>query len=223
MNEPNVAIVDFGMGNLFSVKRACEESGMNATITHSRDEILAADAVFLPGVGAYGDAMASLQRLDLIPVLRDIAHSETPLVGICLGMQLLMTESEEFGVTRGLDLIPGRVVRLGAPQQSGRTLKVPQVGWNEIRTVGSGWSETVLSGIPDRSYLYFVHSLVVVPDAPDVVISTTRYGDVEFCSSLQKKNLFACQYHPERSGTIGIKIYDKIKNWIGSRVTSTRR
>jgi len=215
---PRVAIVDFGMGNLFSVSRSCEEAGMRPVITSSKDEILAADAVILPGVGAFGDAMQTLHRLDLVSVLREIASSEVPLIGICLGMQLLMSESEEFGATRGLDVVPGRVVWLRDEGTEGRRLKVPEVGWNAIRACSSrGWEGTPLKALPDGTFMYFVHSLVVMPDDPSVTLSTTTYGPIEFCSTLQAGNVFACQYHPERSGRAGREWYRRLERMVAER------
>jgi glutamine amidotransferase len=218
----NVAIVDYEMGNLFSVSRACAAAGMDAAITSEKRDILAADAVIIPGVGAFGDAMTTLQRLDLVSVLRDLAQRGTPLAGICLGLQLLMTESEEFGRHRGLDIIPGTVRRLRSASSEGRNLKVPQVGWNRISPPASragGWNGTVLEDIPEGEFMYFVHSYFVEPESHDLVLSATRYGELEFCSSIQSENLFACQFHPERSGPVGMQIYDNIRKLIMSKRT----
>ncbi|MFQ5801304.1 MAG: imidazole glycerol phosphate synthase subunit HisH [Candidatus Methylomirabilales bacterium] len=216
---PKVAIVDYGMGNLFSVKHACEHVGLKASITASNLEILAADAVILPGVGAFGDAMKMLTRLDLERALLDFAASGKQLVGICLGMQLLMTESHEFGQHRGLGIIEGEVVRLEESVDGVRRLKVPQVGWNRIYTVrqsvppyedrtdSSPWQGTLLEGLPDGEFMYFVHSFYPRTIDPTVVLSATRYGQIEFRSSLRLGNVFACQFHPERSGPQGLHIY----------------
>jgi glutamine amidotransferase len=205
--RPRVAIVDYGLGNLFSVGRACEMAGLHAEITASAEKITGADGVILPGVGAFGDAMATLRRLDLVGVLQDLAASSTPLMGICLGVQLLMTESQEFGRHQGLGVIAGQVVRLPRPTDRGRTLKVPQVGWNRIAPAGRPWDGTPLGNTAPGSYMYFVHSYVVQPEDPGVALSVTRYGDVEFCSSLASRNIFACQFHPERSGAAGLAVY----------------
>ena len=206
--QVQVAIVDYGMGNLFSVKQACEHVGMQASITASADEILAADAVILPGVGAFGDAMAALTRLGVVEVLLEVAGSGRPLVGICLGMQLLMTESHEFGHHKGLGLIEGEVVRFEAPRSCSTTLKVPQVGWNRIVVTGSGsWKSSCLEGLRDGEFMYFVHSFYAKPIDTSVVLATSRYGHIEFCSSLRRENIFGCQFHPERSGPRGVLIY----------------
>lgn len=203
-----VAIVDYGLGNLFSVLHACRHVGMKAKLTSSRSEILDARAVILPGVGAFGDAMATLRRLDLVEALRDIAAEGTPFLGICLGLQLLMSESHEFGLHQGLGIIPGEVVRLQTSQTDGRTLKVPQVGWNAIQ--GGPWENTLLKGLTNGEAMYFVHSFYVKPAESEVVLSRTRYGPTEFCSSLGRGNLFACQFHPERSGPAGLRIYENL-------------
>lgn len=210
-----IAVVDYGLGNLFSVKHACEHVGMQAAITSSRDEILAADAVILPGVGAFGDAMAQLRRLDLVGPLRDIAATSKPLVGICLGMQMLMSESFEFGCHEGLGIIPGKVVRLENPRgDDGAALKVPHVCWDRMSRPGAGrdgWAGTLLDGLEDGVFMYFVHSFHVVPEDPLVGLATTRYGNIEFCSALERGNTFACQPHPERSGPDGLKVYRNLE------------
>ena len=207
--EPLVAIVDYGLGNLFSVEQACAFVGLNSIVTNSKKDILGADAVILPGVGAYGDAMLTLYRLDLVHVLRDIVVTPTPIVGICLGLQLLMTESYEFGRYKGLGIIEGPVVRFDAPKEKERILKIPQIGWNRVFQPANGlrWNGTLLDGMDDAEYMYFVHSFTVQPQDSNVVLSTSRYGHIEFCSSIHYHNVFACQFHPERSGPEGIKIY----------------
>lgn len=209
---PQVAIVDFGLGNLFSVRQACATVGLQAEITSARRTILDADAVILPGVGAFGDAMAALHRLDMVNVLRDVAASDKPLIGICLGMQLMMRESLEFGHHDGLGIIPGTVVRFDHPRQGSRELKVPQIGWNRVwhPDPAVDWDGTLLTGIPDGEFMYFVHSYVVQPEDSSVVLSASHYGQVKFCSSLRKGNIFACQFHPERSGYWGVKMYQNL-------------
>jgi glutamine amidotransferase len=218
------AIIDYGLGNLYSVKHACAYAGLPAIITSSKQEILAADAVILPGVGAYGDAMSTLRNLDLVSVLRDIATSPKPLVGICLGVQLLMTESYEFGQHKGLGIIEGPVVRFSDPKEDNRRLKIPQIGWNSIYSTEpnnaskqSCWDNTLLEGVANGEHMYFVHSYIVQPQDSSVVLSTSRYGNIEFCSSLQYKNVFACQFHPERSGVEGLKIYQNLARYFRSR------
>jgi glutamine amidotransferase len=224
------AIVDYGLGNLFSVKHACEHVRMQAVITSSKDEIFHADVVILPGVGAFGDAIAALKRLDLMNPLKEIAASDKPLIGICLGMQLLMTESFEFGHHKGLGIIVGPVVKFEDPVGALGKLKVPQVGWNRIyektgrrtRQQGKGtsqdsWSASPLQGLDDGEFMYFVHSYYAKPEDPDVVLSASCYGNVEFCSSLRHRNIFASQFHPERSGLQGLHIYRNVASLIQRR------
>ncbi|HEB79836.1 MAG TPA: imidazole glycerol phosphate synthase subunit HisH [Rhodospirillales bacterium] len=201
--KPRIAIVDYGLGNLFSIGQACEHAGMAVAITSNTDEMNAADAVLLPGVGAFADAMAALGERGLIQPLKDMANGGKPLIGICLGLQLLMTRSYEFGTHDGLGLIKGDVRRL--PENH---MKVPHVGWNRIRRPsGASWEGTVLDGIDGDSYMYFVHSYNVAPEDAGVVFSLSSYGDHEFCSSVRQGNIFACQFHPERSASQGLRIY----------------
>lgn len=221
---PTVAIVDYGMGNLFSVRQACRQVGLDAIVTSNKDDIANADAVILPGIGAFGDAMTTLRRLDLVSVLKDVAASRTPLIGVCLGLQLLMTESFEFGHHEGLGIIPGQVVRFENPTEASRKLKVPQVGWNRILQVdsqngNSTWANSPLAGIADGEFMYFVHSYIVKPEDSSLILSRTRYGQVEFCSSINVGNIFACQFHPERSGTEGLKIYRNLATAIKGKCT----
>ena len=208
-----VAIVDCGMGNLFSVKHACEHVGMDAVITMDKTIILNAPAVIVPGVGAFGNAMENLRRQDLVSVLRDFAAMGRPFVGICLGMQLLMTESYEFGTHAGLGLVEGDVVRLGSTTES-EARKVPNIGWSPIYApdvLGDApvpsWKNSVMAHVANGSYMYFVHSYYTRPAQAGIVLSRTRFGSLEFCSSLSRANIFACQFHPERSGPDGLKLY----------------
>lgn len=217
-SSPTVAIVDYGMGNLFSVKHACSYVGLRALITSSPHEIERSDAVILPGIGAFGDAMQILRKLDLVVVLRDLAQSSRPLVGICLGMQLLMSESFEFGRHEGLGIIPGSVVRLPNSVGGEGKIKVPQVGWNRLFRPsspydGDPWAHSHLRGLQDGVLMYFVHSYYVKPDDSSIVLATTRYGALEFCSAFARGgNVFGCQPHPERSGTAGLTVYRNLAN-----------
>ncbi len=222
-----VAVVDYGLGNLFSVQRACEYVGMQASITASHQVIQAADAVILPGVGAFGDAVTALHRLGLVTLLREIAASDQILIGVCLGLQLLMSESYEFGHHQGLGIFAGSVVRFAQPHDPSGVLKVPQVGWNRIfkpnqaggtqEPLRDPWVGSPLAGLPDGSFMYFVHSFYAKPDDATVVLATSRYGDVEFCSALRRGNIFAFQFHPERSGERGIQIYRTLAGIISER------
>lgn len=217
-DKPKVVIVDYCVGNLFSVKNVCEYVGLQASITASRQDILKADAVILPGVGAFGDAMDRLRQLGLVDTLQQIATSSKPLVGICLGMQLLMAESFEFGRHAGLGIIPGSVVRLENPISDKGVLKVPEVCWNRMQRPktkgGNSWAGSLLDGLPDRVFMYFVHSFYCKPEDPSLTLSTTQYGHIEFCSSLQHRNIFACQCHPERSGPQGLVVYRNLASML---------
>ena len=225
--KPEIAIVDFGLGNLFSVRQACEQTGMRATLTSAKRDILTADAVILPGVGAFGDAMAALRRLDLVEPLKEMANSEKPFIGICLGLQLLMTESCEFGRHRGLGVIAGTVVKFDPGSSRSNPLKVPHVGWNRIfidkkrqpsadrdHAGDDAWRQTALEGLHDGEYMYFVHSFYAVPEDESVLLSRSHYGPIHFCSSLQYRNIFASQFHPERSGIKGLQVYKNIASFI---------
>jgi len=218
-SKRRVAIVDYGLGNLFSVKHACEYVGLEASVTDRADEIRNADAVILPGVGAFGSAMEALRRLDLVEVLRKLADSKMPLIGICLGMQLLMDESFEFGQHPGLGIIPGKVVRFENPMLSDKVLKVPQVSWNRMwkppSSGGDPWGGTLMEGMEDGVYMYFVHSFYVIPKDFAVTLAVTRYGNVEFCSALRYGRVFAFQCHPERSAAQGLKVYRNLASMLG--------
>lgn len=211
--RPAVAVVDYGMGNLFSVCHACEHAGLAAFVTARPADIEAADAVILPGVGAFGDAMDSLRRRDLVGPLCDRSRASRLLVGVCLGQQLLMTESHEFGRHRGLGLIEGDVVRFSDAGDGGPPVKVPHVGWNRIaRGPGGGdtWADTPLAGLCDGEAMYFVHSYYTRPADPGVALAWSRYGSTAFCSALRRGNTFAVQFHPERSGPAGVGVYHTI-------------
>jgi len=206
----SIAIVDYGLGNLFSIKNACEFSGLAATITSSAYDLEKASAVILPGVGAFGEAMRHLKKLDLVIPLRDLAASGKPLVGICLGMQLLMSESREFGANKGLEIIQGEVLPFNE-KLSLSDFKVPHIGWNciyhENDDARSKWCNSLLCNVPENAMMYFVHSYYCEPYQPEVVLSKTRYGGITFCSSFSSGNVHAFQFHPERSGREGLLIY----------------
>jgi imidazole glycerol-phosphate synthase subunit HisH len=216
----DVAIVDYGLGNLYSVQHACTHVGLRSRITSDPAVVRDAVAVILPGVGAFADAMATLNRLDMAGAIRDFVGSGRLLVGICLGFQLLMSESEEFGRHQGLGIIEGTVARFADPRLRDRRLKVPQIGWNGIwryqRDAGGTdpWEGTLLDGLADGESMYFVHSYVVKPSNPSTYLSMSTYGDVEFCSSVRIRNVTACQFHPERSGQRGLLVYRHLADCI---------
>jgi len=207
---PVVAIADYGMGNLYSVKLACEQVGLSSIVSSSPAEVRAADAVILPGIGGMPDAMTALRATRMDEALGRIVADGKPLFGICLGMQLLMTEGMEFGRHAGLGLLRGAVVRFDAPHDGNRRLKVPSIGCNKVmpqRNDPRRWLGTPLEGTQTGEFFYFVHSFCVVPQEPEVVAATTRYGNVEYCSAVHCGNIFGCQFHPERSGPAGLQVY----------------
>jgi glutamine amidotransferase len=202
-----VAIVDYGMGNLRSVWKAFRHLGADARLTDDPHAVAAAQAVVLPGVGAFGDCMSNLARLGLIPPILGAIRSGKPYLGICLGLQILFEESDEFGFSKGLGVLAGSVARFPSrirdPETGQETpLKVPHIGWNDLELVGEA---PHLRGLPPGAHFYFVHSYFVRPRDPGVVATTTKYG-VEFVSSVRKGNLFACQFHPEKSQEPGLRL-----------------
>lgn len=204
-----VVIIDYGRGNLFSVKQACEKVGLSAIITNDRHQVERANGIILPGVGAFGDAMDALNSLDLVSVIQDKIEAQTPFMGICLGFQLLFTESYEFGRNKGLNVVDGIVTRFENQNSDNSILKVPHVQWNTIEPPHKDcqWTDTAFRAILPGSYFYFVHSFYVKPVDEALILSTTSYGDQTFCSSIQRATLFGCQFHPERSGEAGIAVY----------------
>jgi imidazole glycerol-phosphate synthase subunit HisH len=205
----NVAIIDYQMSNLFSVEHACEHVRLQAKVTSSKDELLHADAAILPGVGAFGDAMRNLNRLGLSEAIHTFIASGKPFLGVCLGLQLLFTESEEFGTHKGLGIVGGQVKKFPAINSAGIKIRVPQISWNTIAQPHSGtWAQTPLRRLSNNTFVYFVHSYYVVPNDPSVIASETEYEGITYCSSITQGNIFACQFHPEKSGPDGIKVYE---------------
>jgi imidazole glycerol-phosphate synthase subunit HisH len=208
-----VVIIDYHLGNLFSVQQACRHVGFDAVISSDKEELLSADYAILPGVGAFGDAMDTLHRLDLVSPIHDFVQSGRPFMGVCLGLQLLFSESEEFGSHKGLNIIEGITRRFPANNAGGRILKVPQIEWNQLSHYnGNDWSDTPLQDCTEGEYMYFVHSYYVIPVQKEYILSTTTYGGLTYCSSAGSKNVFACQFHPERSAEHGLKIYRSFLN-----------
>ncbi len=191
-----LAIIDYGMGNLRSVQKALESVGLAGEVTSNEKIISTAPAVILPGVGAFEDAMANLTRTGLIPIIREVVAKGTPFLGICLGMQLLFSTSEENGLHQGLNLLPGTVKRLPPG------LKVPHMGWNQLVIRKE---EPMLKGVNDGDYFYFVHSYYVQPEDDDVIIAASDYG-FEFPALVGRDNLMGIQFHPEKSSNLGLQI-----------------
>jgi glutamine amidotransferase len=192
-----IAIIDYGMGNLHSVLGGLEYVGQKAFVTDDPVKISDANAVILPGVGAFGDAIKRLEETGLGNAFRQAVKSGKPCLGICLGLQLLFSESEEGGIYTGLDIIQGKVVRFS------NQLKVPHIGWNQIEIKNQ--ETPIFQDIPDGSYMYFVHSYYVKPEDKSVIATTTDYG-IDFTSMIAKDNLLATQFHPEKSQKIGLQL-----------------
>lgn len=193
-----IAIVDYGMGNLRSVQKAIEKIGQSAQIVNRPEQIRAASRLILPGVGAFRDAIHELQRLELVDPIREHIASDKPFLGICLGLQMLFDKSYEGGEWPGLGILPGEVVRF--PHSA--DLKVPHMGWNTLEPTGR---IPLLDSIPPDASVYFVHSYYVVPSQPEVIATRTTYG-VTFTSMVARGNMFATQFHPEKSQKVGLQL-----------------
>lgn len=193
-----VAVIDYDAGNIKSVEKAMMALGEDVVVTREKEEVLAADHVILPGVGAFGDAMEKLHKYRLVEVIREVADRGTPFLGICLGLQLLFESSEESDGIDGLGILRGKIVRL--PED--RELKIPHIGWNSLRFPNKG---RLFEGIPEQAYVYFVHSYYLKAAEQEIVTATTEYA-ATIHASVEKGNVFACQFHPEKSSDVGMKI-----------------
>ena len=203
-----IVIIDYGMGNLRSVQKAFERVGYEAMVTRDPGQIESARGVVLPGVGAFSACMENLGRFGLIEPICDIVGRRKPFLGICLGFQLLFSESEEFGRQKGLDLFAGKVVGF----HSKDSLKVPHMGWNSLHKKKDS---AFLEGVPSGEFVYFVHSFYVVPEDASVIATDTEYGS-PFVSSIATDSLFACQFHPEKSQEIGLRILSNFGRFVAS-------
>ena len=199
-----VAIIDYNAGNLKSVEKALRFIGEESIITGDYHEILCADKVILPGVGAFGDALEKLKRFELDKVIHEVAEKGTPFLGICLGLQLLFDGSEESEGVEGLHILPGAIKKI----QGEPGMKIPHVGWNSLEIKPGA---TLFQGIPNGAYVYYVHSYYLEAKDPEIVTATTQYG-VNIHGSVEKDNVFACQFHPEKSSTVGLSL---LKNFVG--------
>ncbi len=192
-----ITVIDYGSGNLRSVEKGFLKVGVNVKVTNRPEDVQKAEAIVLPGVGAFKDCMQELSNLEMTDVLVEAIKKGTPYLGICLGLQVLFSESVEFGSCKGLDIFKGRVVRFESSK-----LKIPQMGWNQLNIKKPG---PLFNEIPDKSYFYFVHSYYVVPDDEGIISTTTDYG-VEFTSSVCKDNVYAVKFHPEKSQALGLQM-----------------
>lgn len=193
-----IAIIDYDAGNLKSVYKALQYLGEEAVITRDKEEILNADKVILPGVGAFGDAMEKLYEYDLVSVIKEVVDRGTPFLGICLGLQLLFERSDETPGVEGLGILKGEILRIPDAED----LKVPHIGWNSLKFDHPG---RLFKGLSEDSYVYFVHSYYLKAEEEEIVKASTQYG-VKIHASVEKDNVFACQFHPEKSSEVGLTI-----------------
>ena len=205
----DICIIDYDIGNLLSVKRSVEMLGFNAVITKDKKKILNSEKAILPGVGAFGNGMNLLKKNNLVEAIYRFAESKKPILGICLGMQLFFDESSEFGYTKGLELIKGKVKKLPIKDNE-KELKIPNIGWNELVIKKK---DRLFCNIGEKNSTYFVHSYMAVPKDKSVVTSAYRFGDQEVVASVNLDNIFGCQFHPEKSGNVGLTI---LKNFISN-------
>ena len=207
-----IAVIDYGMGNLRSVQKALEFVGAKVIVTHDPDLILNADSVVLPGVGSFKDCMSNLKELNLIDPILKFIDGGKPFLGICLGLQVLFEESEEYGPVAGLGILPGKVVKFSrniSKTKNGQLIKVPHMGWNNIEVKKK---DPLFENIDVIApYFYFVHSYYVVPKDKNMVATVTNYG-IEFVSGIQYKNIYAFQFHPEKSQTMGLALLERFSN-----------
>ena len=211
MVTPEVTIIDYGVGNLLSVQRGFEHCGAKVVLTSDPEVILASQKIILPGVGAFPNAMEALKKLDLVPVIQELARLKKPLLAICLGMQLLMEESEEFGVTAGLGLIPGRVVAVPNKTIELNPQKIPYIGWGSLQPTDSesDWMGTLLQDNDPGDAAYFVHSFMAEPTDPKNRVAHSVYGGHRISAVIKKDQITGCQFHPEKSGEVGLRILQR--------------
>ncbi len=193
-----IAIMDYDAGNIKSVEKALQFIGEDAVVSRDRDEILSADKVVLPGVGAFGDAMSKLKEYNLVNTIYDVVDKKTPFLGICLGLQLLFENSEETPGVAGLGVLQGEILRI--PDKPG--FKIPHIGWNSLELTNSG---RLFKGMNEQAYVYFVHSYYLRAKEENIVKASTEYV-THIHASVEKDNVFACQFHPEKSGDVGLQI-----------------
>ncbi len=204
-----IAIIDYGMGNLRSVQKGFQRVGYEAVVTRNPEAIDQASHVVLPGVGAFGDCMANVTRYGLVEPIHRAIQGGKPFLGICVGFQLLFSESEEFGCHTGLGVLPGKVKAIPVPKDVASSYKIPHMGWN---TIHIDKAAPPLAGIDSDAYVYFVHSYYVEPEEPVVMSTQTTYG-IPFASSVWKDNIFATQFHPEKSQAVGLQVLKNFGAW----------
>jgi imidazole glycerol-phosphate synthase subunit HisH len=223
MKNNKFAIIDYHIGNIGSLENAFNRVGVDVNVTMDKQEILDASALILPGVGQFTEAIRNLHDSDLVSLLIDLAKAGKPMLGICLGMQLLMTHSEECDDYDGLNIVPGKVRRFTEPQPDSIQYKIPQIGWNSLLhpnkdSQSTNWEKTLLEGVDEGAQAYFLHSFMVETDNPKNIVAETNYGVDSLCSILRDDMVWGCQFHPERSGEVGQTI---LKNFVSLVASSS--
>ena len=208
MSKPEVIVIDYGVGNLLSVQRAFERFNVPVMLSANPEVILNAQRVVLPGVGAFAGAMKALEGLGLVSVIRELDRRQIPLLGICLGMQLLLDQSEEFGEVAGLGLIPGYVTAVPDRTMSGDAQKIPHIGWNALQpsNMENEWKNTLLHDTKRGEEVYFIHSFMAVPENASHRVADCLYGEHKISAVIARDHITGCQFHPEKSGEVGLKI-----------------
>jgi imidazole glycerol-phosphate synthase subunit HisH len=208
-----IAVINYGNGNIQSIQNALNKFDVEVVLTHKKHEILSADGVILPGVGAYKKAMNALIDRGLDKSIKEFLKTNKPFLGVCLGMQLLFDSSNEFGLTKGLSILQGEVIKFPVDQGT----KLPHISWNSIKRYKVLWQDTILNSLNDNEVFYFVHSYICVPKKMNNILAISEYGGVEFCAAVKEKNIYGCQFHPEKSSKLGLKI---ISNFVDLVVQS---
>jgi len=203
----NIAVIDYGIGNVQSIQNALNKFGIKGVLTSDRDVILKSDGVILPGVGAFKKGMIELRSRGLDLTINQYVKTSKPLLGICLGMQLLFDSSEEFGLSNGLGIIKGSVCKLPILNDE----KLPNISWTALKKSATPWGNTILDNVTINEDMYFIHSYVCKPSDKSGILATARYGNISFCASVKYNNIYGCQFHPEKSSKAGLKV---IKNFI---------
>ena len=208
MMAARVVVVDYGLGNVLSVTRAFDRVGAEPLLSSDPGSVEKADRLVLPGVGAFRGGMAGLAAAGLTEAVLRFAERGRPFLGICLGMQMMLDVSEEFGNHAGLGIIPGRVIPVPAQGKDGTPHKIPHIGWNELVPAGAGWDGTILKDLPSKAAVYFVHSFMAKPRDPAHRLADCDYNGQRVGAVIRRDHLYGCQFHPEKSGSVGLKILD---------------
>lgn len=210
---PKIRIINYGVGNLYSAFKGCKRFADDVLLTEDAEELRRADALVLPGQGAFEAGMEGLRVRGLLNIVKDFAAAGKPVLGICLGAQILLSKGYEFGEWEGLGIIPGDVVHF--PELKPGTV-IPHMGWNSLEEARPGaWKKTALEGIPSESEMYFIHSYILRPSTPSDILAETEYGGCRFASVIGRGNVIGCQFHPEKSGPVGLRIVENFVNRIG--------